>query len=72
MKKTKEMFYYVLSHKIISFALFSQPSQPSMNSNISELAYYIVLLLPCTQSSGSAAKKGVQLLRQEEKALMAK
>ena len=42
-----------------------------MNSNISELAYYIVLLLPCTQSSGSAAKKGVQLLRQEEKALMA-
>ena len=42
-----------------------------MNPNILELVYYIVLLLPCTQGSGSAAKRGVQLLRQEEKALMA-
>ena len=38
--KTKEM-YYSLSLKMISFVLFPQASQPSMNFNISELVYYL-------------------------------
>ena len=37
--KTKEMYYSLLSLKMISFALFPQASQPSMNFNISKLVY---------------------------------
>jgi len=34
------MYYSLLSLKMISFVLFPQASQPSMNFNISELVYY--------------------------------
>ena len=37
--KTKEMYYSLLSLKMISLVLFLQASQPSMNFNISELVY---------------------------------
>ena len=37
--KTKEMYYLLLSLKMIYFPLFPQASQPSMNFNISELVY---------------------------------
>ena len=36
--KTKEMYYALLSLKMISFVLFSQASQPSMNFCLLELA----------------------------------
>ena len=39
--KTNEMYYSLLSLKIISFVLFLQASQPSINFNISELVYCI-------------------------------
>ena len=39
--KTKEMYYsFILSLKMISFVLFPQASQPSMNFIISESVYY--------------------------------
>ena len=37
--KTKEMYYSLLSLKMISFVLFPQTSQPSMNFNILQLDY---------------------------------
>ena len=37
--KAKEMYYSMLSLKMISFVLFPQASQPSMNFNISKLVY---------------------------------
>ena len=36
----KKMYHSLLSLKMISFILFPQASQPSMNLNISELVYY--------------------------------
>ena len=38
--KTKEMYYWLLSLKMISFVLFRQALQPSMNLSISELVCY--------------------------------
>ena len=38
-KTTKKMYHSLLSLKMISFVLFPQASQPSMNFNISELVY---------------------------------
>ena len=35
-EKKKEIYYSLLSLKLISFALFPQPSLPNMNFNISE------------------------------------
>ena len=35
--KTKEMYYSLLSHKMIPFVLFPQASEPSMNFNISKM-----------------------------------
>ena len=37
--KIKEVYYSLLSLKVISFVLFPQASQPSINFNISELVY---------------------------------
>ena len=37
--KTKEMYYSLLSLKMISFVFFPQAMQPSMNFNISQLVY---------------------------------
>ena len=37
--KTKEMYYSSLSFNMISFVLFPQASQPSMNFNLSELVF---------------------------------
>ena len=39
--KTNEMYYSLLSLKIISFVLFPQASQLSMNFNTSELVYCV-------------------------------
>ena len=36
-KKTKEMYFSLLSLKVISFVLFPQASVPSLNFNISKL-----------------------------------
>ena len=38
--KTKQIYYSLLSLKMISFVLFPEASQPSMNFNISELVYW--------------------------------
>ena len=38
--KTKEIYYSLLSLKMISFVLFPQASQPSMDFNKSELVRY--------------------------------
>ena len=40
------MYYSLLSHKMISFVLFPQASQPSMNFNISESVYFFVSMIP--------------------------
>ena len=37
--KTKEMNYSTLNLEVISFVLFPQASEPSMNFNISKLVY---------------------------------
>ena len=42
--KAKEMYYSLISLKMISFVLFPQAWQPNMNFNISELVYYLVIL----------------------------
>ena len=39
-KQIKEMYYLLLSLKMVSFVLFPQASLPSMNFNISELVYF--------------------------------
>ena len=50
--KQKKCITVVLSLEMISFVLFSQASQPSMNFNISEVVYYwIRLLYQCKPSS---------------------
>ena len=36
-EKTREMYYSLLSLKMISFVLFPQATQPSLNFNVSEL-----------------------------------
>ena len=40
-KRTNEMYYSLPSLKIISFVLFLQASQPSININISGLVYCV-------------------------------
>ena len=42
--KTQEIYYSLLSLKMISFVLFPQASQRSMNFNISELFHKIIRL----------------------------
>ena len=37
--KTKEMNYSTLNLEVISFVLFPQASEPTMNFNISKLVY---------------------------------
>ena len=53
--KTKEMYYSLLSLKMISFVLSSQALQPSMNFNIilpmDQLFIPVILVISVTQSS---------------------
>ena len=50
--KTKEMYYSLLSLKMVSFVFFSpQSSQPSMNFNISELVYNVDRRRSCSHGN---------------------
>ena len=49
---TKEVYYSLLSLKVIPFVLIPQASQPSMNFNISELVYCYLKRWPLNRGQG--------------------